>query len=187
MKRTIQMQGLTLVELTTSLAVAAVLISIAIPALKGFLERYESRAQIENLRMMLYTVRSQAIISSSSAVLCPLSASGQCHRDWNKPLTAFSDPNKNRILDTGEVILGTVKASPEYVWRSYPKTAFAINERGYANFSNGTLGYCRVLSGGTFTSAAFIISRMGRIRMGGDKNDNGITENGSAKEIPCPT
>ncbi|MGB1090917.1 MAG: GspH/FimT family pseudopilin [Oceanobacter sp.] len=177
--------GLSLIELMATLAVIAILLQLGLPAVRNLIERQQARHEIEQLKMLLFTVRSQAILSSTNAVLCPLNSSNQCHTDWNQGLTAFSDPNKNRILDAGELILGTTSVSDSVTWRSYPRKAFAVNGKGYAGYANGTLGYCRTLSSGEKMGAAFIISRMGRIRPASDKNDNGIPENGSGKEIRC--
>jgi type IV fimbrial biogenesis protein FimT len=178
-------QGLTLTELITVVAIVSITLSIGAPAMNEMLERREVRASIETLRHLMFVTRSHAILSGSTTVLCPLTPTNECKRDWNLPLTAFADPNGNRKLDSDELVLGQMPASQPDSRRSYPRTGFVINNKGFAGGNNGTLGYCRLLSSGERVGASFIVSRMGRIRPGDDKNNNGIPENASGKDVDC--
>lgn len=178
-------QGLTLTELLTVVAIVSLTFSVGAPAMNEMLERREVQSHIESLRHLVFVTRSHAILSGSTTVLCPLTPSNECKRDWDLPLTAFADPNGNRKLDSEELVLGQMPASQPHSRRSYPRTGLVINNKGFAGGNNGTLGYCRLLSSGERTGASFIVSRMGRVRPGDDKNQNGIPENASGKDVTC--
>ena len=179
-------QGLTLVELMVTLAIAGILFTVGAPAVSSMMHRYQAASEIQAIQMAIQLTRSQAILSGKTT-LCPL-VNNVCKREWNLELTAFFDPNGNKKLDSNESVITRVAAvDPSKVLRLYPKRAFQFDSRGFAGFNNGSFSYCRVAGEDHKTGAAFIISRLGRIRGGLDSNEDGLPETANGKNVICPS
>jgi len=95
----------------------------------------------------------------------------------------FQDTNNNRRLDTGEISLKVLRASTANETRIFNNPVISFNTRGFAGASTGSLTYC--LNGHRQTGAAFIISRNGRIRLGKDKNGDGLPETPNGDNVAC--
>ncbi len=179
--------GMSLIELLITLVISGLLASVGTQAMTSLIHRHQASTEIQALQMAIYLTRSQALITQSTTTLCPL-INGSCQRQWNARVTAFIDYNKNRRLDVNEQVLTTVPAiDPERVLRQYPKKAFQFNNRGFAGFNNGSFSYCSTLGETVKIGASFIVSRMGRIRMGTDSDDDGLPETANGKNVPCPS
>ena len=167
-------KGFSLTELLITLTVILLLWQTGIPALQAFTDRQQARQDIARLSMLLNNSREQAIHLAERLTLCPDSGNQQCGNDWNQPLILFTDTNNNRQLDTNEQLLHRTKALNGSRLLTFSGNSISFDNRGFAGFSTGSLGYC--LQGARTYSASFIISRMGRIRRGGDNNNDGIAE-----------
>ena len=179
-------QGLTLVELMVTLAIAGILFTVGTPAVSSMMHRYQAASEIQAIQMAIQLTRTHAILHGKTT-LCPL-VNNVCQRKWNLELTAFYDPNGNKKLDNNETIITTVKAAdPLSVLRLYPKRAFQFNSMGFAGFNNGSFSYCRLVGERNQIGASFIISRVGRIRGGIDSDKDGLPETANGKNTECPT
>jgi len=178
--------GLTILELIITLAITGLLITVGAPSFSAMQHRYQAQTEIQTLHMAIYATRATAITTNSPTALCPL-VQNQCKRQWDKALTAFQDLNKNQRLDPGETIITTIPASEtDHVVRLYPKRAFRFDQQGFAGFNNGSFSYCRTSGEKLQTGAAFIVSRLGRIRRGSDSDDDGLPETANGKNVVCP-
>lgn len=178
--------GMTLIELMVAMAIIGIVMATGVPTVNAMIQRYQTVADIQSLQMAIYLTRSSAILSKSPTVLCPL-VKNKCQRQWNNELTSFHDINRNQTLDPGESIITTVaSADPTLILRQYPKKAFRFNSRGFASFNNGSFSYCRTHSETRQTGAAFIVSRLGRIRKGLDADEDGLPETANGKNVICP-
>lgn len=178
-------KGFTLTELLITLTITVLLWQTALPAWQSFSERQQATKDIIRLTMLLHNSREQAIHLAERLTLCPDSGNQQCGNDWNQPLILFTDTNNNRQLDTNEQLLHRTKALNDSRLLTFSGNSISFDNRGFAGFSTGSLGYC--LQGARPYSASFIISRMGRIRRGGDNNNDGIAELANGQNVPCPT
>lgn len=180
------LSGLTILELMITLAITGLLFALGAPSFSAMQHRYQAYNEIQALHMAIYATRATAITNNSPTALCPL-VQNQCKREWDKTLTAFQDLNKNQRLDPGEVIITTVAPSEaDQVLRRYPKKSFRFDAQGFAGFNNGSFSYCRVAGDDLKTGAAFIVSRLGRIRRGGDSDNDGLPETANGKNVICP-
>ena len=93
--------GHTLVELMVVLALAAILCSLAIPALQSLLAQLQLRAAVADLRGAIDLARSQALGSGNPVTLAPLEPAGL---DWRLGWVVFADANRNRRPDAGETV-----------------------------------------------------------------------------------
>lgn len=178
-----RLSAFTLIELMITLVIAGVLMSVAVPAMKNFLGRNKARHEIQQLSMALRSARSHAIFHQQAVIVCPKDRSGKCHKNWNRDIHVFIDSNNNRKYDNDERILTIIKAvNKSFSLRSFPRNMLRFTYRGFSN--TGSLTYCANTH--PIQSVVMIFSRMGRMRPGNDKNNNGIQENPKGIDAPCP-
>lgn len=178
-------KGFTLTELLITLTITVLLWQIGLPALRAFSERQQATQDITRLTMLLHNSRELAVHRGERLTLCPDNGQQQCSHDWNQPLMLFADRNNNRQLDTGEPLLHRTAGLTAPRLLSFSGHHISFDHQGFSGFSTGSLGYC--LQGIRPYTASLIISRMGRIRRGGDSNQDGIAELTNGQNVPCPS
>jgi type IV fimbrial biogenesis protein FimT len=96
------LSAFTLVEMMVVLAIAAVLLSAAVPDFRVTLERHAVRAAANDLLAALHLARSQAIALGETVVVAPLDAAGASWRDgW----VVFADGDGDGRPGPGERVL----------------------------------------------------------------------------------
>jgi type IV fimbrial biogenesis protein FimT len=173
-------QGFTLIELTVVLAIVTILFSLGSSSYRFLIIQSRIQSDVGNLLMMLRMTRQKAIINTTTSVLCPSSDDKTCVRNWKLPLIQFNDTNKNKKRDNGEVIQHRLEALSEDSFINYPKTQVRFDERGMANFYNGTFGYCL-----GDTVQGIVISRIGRIRFAQDLDGDHIPDVNPNTPVSC--
>ncbi len=178
--------GFTLIEMMVTTVIIALLATVGLPTMNSFLNRTKARQDISQLNQLMSFTRSQALLRASRTTLCPLDASLQCSNQWNDTLSVFTDNDNSHTLDSGEQLLSTLPANNNpHVLRSFNSQVISFDERGFAGVNTGSLGYCH--NGRTPIGAAFIVSRNGRVRLGIDRNQDGLPETPNGKNVPCPS
>jgi type IV fimbrial biogenesis protein FimT len=174
-------QGFTLIELTIALIIVALIFSLGSQSYRFIINQSRAQEDVGNLLMMLRMTRQQAIVNSTTSVLCPSKNDKTCVRDWKLPLINFYDTNKNEKRDHDEAIQQrfTALGRNDVVIR-YPKTQIRFDEQGMANFYNGTFSYCL-----NETIKGIVISRIGRIRFAQDLNGDHIPDVNSTTPVSC--
>lgn len=96
--------GATLLELIVALAVAAILLTIAVPAFSGLVHETRLRSASDALIASLHVARSEAIKRGQRVVLCPAPAGDACAATggWHQGWLVFHDANNNAQRDAGE-------------------------------------------------------------------------------------
>jgi type IV fimbrial biogenesis protein FimT len=136
--------GFTLYELLITLALLAVLVSIAVPSFAVFLTKSRQTIEINSLFHGAHLARKESIMRRKVVSLCPSSDGLQCSGtlDWSVGWLMFAntDADSPPRVDTGETIL------------KYHKVASAVrlsaNRRGFTwratvkRATNGTLVAC---------------------------------------------
>ncbi len=87
-------QGLTIVELITTMAVLAIIISTAVPNFTAWKINYQIRSESQRVHMTLLSARMTAIKNNNDVVITFLPAS--------HTYTILDDTNSDGIADTGE-------------------------------------------------------------------------------------
>ena len=137
-----QDDGLTLIELLVTLAVATVLITVGAPALKSLLEQFRAQDAVSQWQGDLVYARQVAAAYQTSVTVCPLGGTASCDGDWSTGYTAFIDVNGNGALEVADESLhqrGPID-SRDSVNPNAPQK-FRFNDEGFSEDS-GTLVYC---------------------------------------------
>jgi type IV fimbrial biogenesis protein FimT len=174
-------QGFTLIELSVVLTIAAILFSIGSSSYHFLINQSRTQADVSRLLIMLRMTRTQAIVNTTTSVLCPSKDNTTCIRNWKLPLILFNDINNNKKRDDDEIILHRFSGfSGDDILLKYPKTQVRFNHQGIANFYNGTFGYCL----GDFIQG-IVISRIGRIRFAQDLDGDLVPDVNRNTTVSC--
>ena len=101
------MFGFTLIELMVTLAVAAILLTIAVPNMRTFIQNGHLNTQINDLIGDLSLARSEAIKRRTNVGICKSVNGIACAGggDWRDGRAIFVDLNNNSTWEAGETIL----------------------------------------------------------------------------------
>ncbi|MFK4751385.1 GspH/FimT family pseudopilin [Oceanobacter antarcticus] len=178
--------GTTLTELMVVIAILAIAAFTIAPATTSIIQKQLADRDVSLVHMAIATARSRAILTQTPHTLCPLDSSKHCSRNWNNELTLFADRNRNRTLDDDDTVVQRITDADNTVLRSYNRSAISFGANGFAGGYNGSFSYCRTTSMGQHKSAAFILSRIGRLRPGTDSDNNGRVELANGQDVECP-
>lgn len=174
-------QGFTLIEILIVCTIVAIVATASMSSFAFIIEQSRKNKDISRLLLIIRATRQISVNSSTTTVLCPTLDKETCQRDWKLPLIVFSDLNKNKKRDNNEVIINQYSPFSEADIRiKYPKTQIRFNEKGMANYYNGTLAYCL-----NDTTAGIIISRIGRIRFAQDLDGDHIPDVNPGTPVSC--
>ncbi len=160
--------GMTLIELVMAIGVAAVLITIAAPALAEFMQRQRVELVARELHFSLNYARNVAIHESRRVVMCPSADGDNCLRapDWHSGWIIFVDEDEDREHDTGERLLRITQATADTIRIRAPRSRRRIRylPDGRSPGSNLTMTVCDTT--GVAPPRAVIVSNTGRPREG---------------------
>lgn len=160
--------GFTLVELIVTLAIFAILSTIALPYFQDIKAKQEVNTTTNKLISTIQLAKSHASIYHSNVVICPSQNKVNCQTNqWTTGLLVFLDSNKNRQIDTGEKIIYTESTDLKYGhldWKgtlNVPSLTFQA-ENGLPIGSNGSFYYCSIVSD---HHQKLVLSAMGHMRI----------------------
>ncbi|MGH8282550.1 MAG: GspH/FimT family pseudopilin [Gammaproteobacteria bacterium] len=164
-------RGFTLLELLTTLAIAATLATIAIPSFTNTVRRTRSVAAANELHTALNYARHTAIIRNSYVVLCKSADGKRCNHalsDWNSGWLIFDNLNRDGAIqvNTGEPILRAHGPSRPDARIISNRDSFTFRPMSTRSV-NGTFLYCS--ADGKYDRAV-IVNVMGRVRISDKPN-----------------
>jgi type IV fimbrial biogenesis protein FimT len=189
--------GFTLMELMVTIAVAGVLVAVATPNLRTFLQNNRLSSAANDMLRSFQIARSEAIKRQQNVVVCasanPTLANPTCSYGAFSGWIVFQDSNFNWSADPGEPILErhaaldssiTVKVDNDGI-ESYGSTGFA--NPGAAKTPTQNILLCDVrgnqVSGLNSVERAVLIVTTGRVRVSRVAAD---VSNAAAKTGACP-
>lgn len=96
--------GFTLIELMVALAVAAIILTIGVPAFTSMIKNHRQSVRANEVLAAVYLARSEAIKRNHAISLCGSSAGTKCDGGWAAGWLVYDDANANGKVDVGEAI-----------------------------------------------------------------------------------
>lgn len=158
-------KGFTALELLITLAIVAILLATAIPAVKSYSWNLRMRAAMNALQTDLNLARGRAISHNVQTVICPALDSGNCDglAAWQHGWIVFSDLNNDRQRQATEPLLArTGPTDFVKIHSSQARSYLRFYPNGSSPGSNITILFCD--ERGTNHAARVIVSNSGRIR-----------------------
>jgi type IV fimbrial biogenesis protein FimT len=163
--------GFTLIELMAGLAVAAVLLSVGLPAYRHWLGQYQLNNQAEFMAGAASQARSEAIRRNLRVTLCKTRDAKSCDEDgrWEQGWIMFVDQNQNGDRDEGEPILrvgGPAQAAISVHGNAPVASYLSFTSLGHARMLNGALqmGTLRLCSP-SYEAVNVVLAAGGRARI----------------------
>ena len=130
--RTGAQRGFTATELIIVIAIVAVLAAIASPSLVRIMQTNRIATEATQFVGDLQYARSEAIRQGGNVTLCPSTTGSSCTGGlaWQSGWIMFSDPNANRALDSGEML---IRHQPG--WAGTDTMTASADELGTLSFS----------------------------------------------------
>ena len=166
-------RAFSVVELTTSLAVTLVLLTIAIPGLRNITGNSAVSAGLNDMISHLHFARSEAIKRGIQVVLCPSDGGHQCldSFQWQDGFMVFADDNGNRRLDEQEIMLRFHRHDSKRVkiLTSAGRKRLVYKPSGMSPGSTATITICD--RSASVEPQAIILSNPGRPRQSKTRSD----------------
>lgn len=110
-------RGFTLIELIVTIAVAAILVTVAVPNLQMFIKNNRIKTSVGELAVALNLARSEASKRAARVTVCVRASDTACGggNDWSTGWLVFNDTNGDGSLDAGEQVLRVFGALPDKV------------------------------------------------------------------------
>lgn len=185
--------GFTLVELIMAMAIAAIVLSLAVPSFQTYVNKNRKTTSVNDLVTALSLARSTAITRRERVTVCKSSDGATCNTgtgsgDWSQGWMMFTNPNNgNTILNSGGALLrvhGALPGNISFSGNNNVVNRVSFSPQGLARGSNGTITYCD--THGANGAVALVISIGGQVRRALDENDDNIVDV-LGVNVSCPT
>ena len=165
--------GFTLLELLVTLALGAVLLTLAVPAFTNLVLDSRLTASVNRFVHGMYVARHEALKSGADVAMCRSLSGRQCTHSgrWQTGFIVFvnRDQDDPPRVDVGEPILQVERAMPAAAIVAN-RVAFVFRPFGLRSV-NGTLTFCD--RRGTARARAVVVSYTGRPRASSAAAANG--------------
>ncbi|HEX6832277.1 MAG TPA: GspH/FimT family pseudopilin [Rudaea sp.] len=159
--------GITLVEILTTLAIAATLLSVSLPAFGGLIHRTQSRVASEALTASLNLARMTAVNRQRDVVVCPSRDHAHCDDSlwWQNGWIVFVDSDRDGKRGDDETLIETADAKTGLAIASTAgRKHVTYRSDGSAPGTNLTLTVCD--RSGADKASTIVVNNAGRVRSG---------------------
>lgn len=153
-------QGFTLVELMVTIAVLAIIVMIAAPAIFTQLAQMEAKRIRYEIMNTLAVAKAESYIRRQNLLVCLSDTGGQCDKNAHKKLLLFLDKNDNKNFDVGiDDLLAEQSLNPKY-----GTLHLRAGGRDYVRFAGdsgnprGFFGHIKYCSSSTYAQAMYQVS-----------------------------
>lgn len=179
--------GFTIIELTVTIAVFAMLAAVTAPSLKSILMQQQVDGHISAVVSMIYRARSEAIKRNTVVTVCKSNDKVTCGGSWSEGWVMFEDGNADGVRSLNEAKLSQAELAD-----GFEKTLSAFGSQSYVrflqngltSFHNGTFKLCPS-NGDVKLARAVIFSKTARARTSKDTTKDGIDEDASGNNLDC--
>jgi type IV fimbrial biogenesis protein FimT len=107
-----RVSGVTLIELTMTMAIVAVLMAVAIPSFQYVTNANRMASEVNALLGDMQFARGEAIKQGLTVIVCTSSNQSTCSgsANWQSGWIVYVDTNNNGSFDTGEPVVRVAKA-----------------------------------------------------------------------------
>ena len=107
----IRQKGFTLLELMTTIGVAAILMAVAVPSLTTFTMNARRSAAINEMVSGIHFARNTAVTRNARVTVCASTDLATCNSsNWEDGWIAFVDNDSDQAVDADETVLRTSEA-----------------------------------------------------------------------------
>lgn len=104
--------GFTLIELMIAIALVAILLATAVPALDDFTNDARQTGAINDFISAIHIARNTAITTNSRVTMCASASGTNCELTaWESGWIVFGDLNSNGSVDVGETVVSASSAT----------------------------------------------------------------------------
>ncbi|MEJ7747360.1 MAG: GspH/FimT family pseudopilin [Luteimonas sp.] len=161
-------RGFTLIEAITAMLIAAILLTIAVPAWSSAMSAAHNGAARSALASSLLDAVRRSALTGGEVVMCPDTGAAQCQGsvDWSGGWIVFADLNGNRSRDPNEPLVQHVAAleGGVHLRSTAGRTRLVFQPNGGNAGSNVTFTLCD--GRGIAKAATLILANDGRLRQG---------------------
>ncbi|MFI3245007.1 MAG: GspH/FimT family pseudopilin [Ferrimonas sp.] len=132
--------GFTLVEFMITLTIAAIMLSIALPAMEDFTQNNRSKTAVDTLYQDLTMARQLAASYQNVVTICHLDGAN-CDGQWQLGYTLFLDADGSNSFTSDDEVIQQRPAIAEQDTLQYSAQLVRFNEDG-SSANHGTFIYC---------------------------------------------
>lgn len=160
LSKSYQQKGFTLVELMVTVAILAIIATIAAPAIVDQLASMEAKRIKNQLESTLKIAKAESFIRRQNLLVCLSDAGGRCNKNSDKNLLLFVDKNNNKVFDIStDYLLSKQGLNPKY-----GTLHLRAGKRHYVKFygdtgkPRGHFGHIKYCPSPTYSQAMYQIS-----------------------------
>lgn len=158
-------KGFTLIEMMVTVAIAAILLTVAVPGFQAFIANNRLSTQANAFVTALQLARSEAIKRNLNVTVCQSGDEQNCNttNGFEQGWIVFVDQDNPNTRDNGEAIILANQGMPQGMSLTGGRTAISYRADGtVAPFNNITLQLCQQGNG---NGRNIVINITGRIRV----------------------